>query len=281
MTIAEIRQNLRDVLIPKYGEREATAMSRMVIMSLKRWNMAQMLADEGREASDFIINRVNEIREQLLDDMPIQYSLGEAYFYGLTLKVKPGVLIPRPETEELVDLIVKENKESDLKVLDVGCGSGAIAVALARNLPFSKVTALDVSPVAVEVTKSNAEALKAKIRVLQCDIFTDEFPHETFDIIVSNPPYIDMSERSEMERNVLEYEPAEALFVPDADPLIFYKRIIAVGEKVLLSGGRLYFEINPRHAPQLRDLLEKEGFTEVEIVKDIHGKERFAKAVKA
>ena len=281
MTIAEIRQNLRDVLIPKYGEREATAMSRMVIMSLKRWNMAQMLADEGREASDFIINRVNEIREQLLDDMPIQYSLGEAYFYGLTLKVKPGVLIPRPETEELVDLIVKENKESDLKVLDVGCGSGAIAVALARNLPFSKVTALDVSPVAVEVTKSNAEALKAKIRVLQCDIFTDEFPHETFDIIVSNPPYIDMSERSEMERNVLEYEPAEALFVPDADPLIFYKRIIAVGEKVLHSGGRLYFEINPRHALQLRDLLEKEGFTEVEIVKDIHGKERFAKAVKA
>lgn len=279
-SIAQLRLSLRDALTPKYGEREATVMARMILMHLKGWDLPHLLANEDRQASDFIVGRSREILAQLMRDMPLQYALGETSFYGLSLTVRPGVLIPRPETEELVDLIVNENREPDLHVLDLCTGSGAIAIALARNLPFSIVEAVDISPTAVAVAKENAEALKAGINIRQEDVFNLSLPSESFDIIVSNPPYIAESEKTDMDPNVIDYEPHEALFVSDTDPLLFYRRIADIGLSALKPEGRLYLEINPLFASQLKKMLEGKGLREVEILKDIHGKERFAKALK-
>lgn len=281
ITLGALRRQLRSKLTPKYGEREAAAMARATIQTLKGWSLEQLVASEDSfTASDYLLNRSNEIVSQLLDDMPLQYALGVAPFYGLSLKVGPGVLIPRPETEELVDLIVKENKNSDLEVLDLCTGSGAIALALARNLFFPSVTGIDVSPEALKYARENAEALKAKVRFDRKDIFSLSLPAESLDIIVSNPPYVDESEKADMEPNVLRYEPELALFVPDDDPLIFYRRISRLAIEALKPGGRLYFEINPRHARELLQLLEEDGFEEVNIIKDVHGKERFISAQK-
>lgn len=277
-SLGQLRLALRDALIPKYGEGEAAAMARSTLMTLKDWDLPHLMANEDRPASDFIKARCAEILHDLLNDMPLQYALGSTNFYGFTLKVGPGVLIPRPETAELVDLIVKENEEDDLRVLDLCTGSGAIALALARNLPFSRVTALDISPEAIATTKENADSLKVKLNIIQEDVFTHAFPSRSFDIIVSNPPYVDESEKTDMEANVLNYEPHIALFVPDNDPLRFYKSIAEIAQNSLAEGGKLYFEINPRHAFELASMLKGLGFLDVEILKDSHGKERFAKA---
>lgn len=277
-SLADVKRLLRDSLSPKYGQREASEMARLILMHLKNWDLTRLVANEDNEAGDYIKAKCAEILQQLLEDVPIQYALGETLFYGLKLKVGPGVLIPRPETQQLVDIIVDENKKSDLKVLDLCTGSGAIAISLARNLPFSTVEALDFSSSALEYAAENAHILKTKIHLIRGDIFKTNFsPHE-FDIIVSNPPYVCESEKKDMEPNVLNFEPTEALFVPDDDPLLFYRRIAQIGIETLKPGGRLYLEINPLHAAQLKRLLETTGYKEVSILKDIHGKDRFAKA---
>lgn len=279
ITLAEVRRHLRSILLPKYGEREASEMAKIIMLHLKGWNFTQLLAKEDSfTASDYMLNRSAEIAELLLRDMPLQYALGETVFYGLNLKVRRGVLIPRPETEELVDMIIRESKKNDLHVLDLCTGSGAIALALARNLPFSDVEAIDLSPEAVEVAKANADTLKIRARIDREDIFSFVPQSQAFDIIVSNPPYVDESEKKDMEPNVLEYEPEEAIFVPDDDPLKFYKRIAWISMEALKPEGRLYLEINPRHAAELKKMLENTGFYDVEIRKDIHGKDRFATA---
>lgn len=281
VTLAAVRRNLRNALLPKFGDREATAISRAVLLHLKGWDLPTFMANEEREASDFIINSCREITSRLLQDTPLQYILGETTFYGLKIHVKPGVLIPRPETEELVDIIVKENRSrDDLRVLDLCTGSGAIALALSRNLPFSSVTAIDISPEAVAIARENASSLKAKISIRREDVFSFDPPADSYDIIVSNPPYVDESEKTGMEQNVLAYEPHIALFVPDSNPLLFYDRIADIGLSSLVGGGRLYFEINPRHATELVVLLETKGYRNVVLEKDVHGNFRFAKALK-
>lgn len=278
-TLADVRRALRLGLVPKYGEREAAAMAQSILMQLKGWSLTELIANEDRLASDFIKNRSREIFSLLMNDVPLQYALGETNFYGLKLKVKPGVLIPRPETEELVDLIVKENNRSDLEVLDLCTGSGAIAIALARNLPFSRVEAVDISPVAVAIAGENAENLKTRVKVRMADVFTLTLQDYTYDIIVSNPPYVAESEKVDMEPNVLNHEPHEALFVSDSNPLIFYKRIATLASKALVPGGRLYFEINPIFASGIEHLFSDLKFREVRIIKDVHGKNRFASAL--
>lgn len=275
-TLGDVRRLIRDSLTPKYGEREAIEMARIIMMHLKGWNLNQLLAFEDREPSDFIKGSAASIVNQLLQDVPLQYILGETTFYGLKIGVKPGVLIPRPETEELVDMIVKENQQPDLKILDLCTGSGAIALALSRNIPFSKVEGIDISPTAIEVAKENAKSLKVNVEIEKADIFSFSEHKGAFDIIVSNPPYVDESEKHDMEANVLEHEPHEALFVPDDNPLLFYKRIAEIGNETLSDGGKLYLEINPRHAAELKEMLTETGYGKVEIHKDIHGKDRFA-----
>lgn len=279
MTVKEYIKEIRNKLTPLYGEGEAKAMTRLIFHSLKGWNVTDMIIHEGDTVSDYIDGKIKEILKRLLNHEPIQYILGEAYFYGMNLEVDRSTLIPRPETEELVDMIVKRwNRQNDLRVLDIGTGSGAIAIALSRNLPFSKVSALDISEGALKIAESNAKKLKADINFIHDDVFNYSPSADSFDIIVSNPPYIDESEKADMERNVLDYEPHSALFVPDSNPLIFYSRIIEIASVALHRGGMLYFEINPRHSQDLVMLLRHEGFSDVEIHQDIAGKERFISA---
>ncbi len=275
----ETLTHLRSSLRPLYGDRETEAIIRIIFHHLKGWNLTDMLIHEPEPLSPFIKSEIEKILQRLLRHEPIQYITGEARFHGLELHVTPDVLIPRPETAELVDIIADDAQEhTDLKVLDIATGSGCIAIALARTLRFPQVTALDISPAAIKIAEENARNLKTDIRFICADIFGWNTPDQ-FDIIVSNPPYIDESEKATMEKNVLDYEPHTALFVPDDDPLRFYKRITTLADSLLTKGGRLYFEINPRHAAELSRLLNSKGFLDVEILKDSFGKDRFLRAI--
>lgn len=273
-------KHLRDTLRPIYGHGESEAMIRLIFHALKGWNTTDLMIHEADSLSPFIKDRVASIEAALIEGRPIQYILGEAYFFGMWLDVAPGVLIPRPETAELIDIIIKENRDPDLDILDIGTGSGAIAIALARHLAFARVEAIDISPKAIEIASANAHKLKADIRICRADVFSFTPERASFDIIVSNPPYIADSEKADMERNVKDFEPHEALFVADSDPLIFYRRIAAIATDALKPGGSLYLEINPRFASALKTLLEQEGLCNVEIILDSFKRQRFAVAHK-
>lgn len=277
----ETLKKLRSTLRPLYGERETEAIIKLIFLYVKEWHTVDMLIHEPDELSPFIKSEIDNILDRLLRHEPIQYITGEAYFHGMELEVTPAVLIPRPETAELVDIIAdRAGDRPDLRLLDIATGSGCIALALARILRFPEVTALDISGEALEIARKNASRLKVKINFIEADIFNWQPRTEAYDIIVSNPPYIDESERTAMDPNVTEYEPALALFVPDDDPLRFYKRITALAADGLVAGGRLYYEINPRHASQLADAIRAFGFADVEIIRDSFGKERFISASK-
>ena len=278
-TVSTISRALQTELTPIYGEGEAKAIVRLIFHSLKGWSFTDMVIHSDNEVSEYILDKIDSIKKRLLDNEPIQYILGEAYFYGLNLCVTRDTLIPRPETEELVDLIIRENNAPDIKVLDIGTGSGAIAIALARNLKFPKVSALDISDRAISVAEDNAKRLHLDINFITADIFCWSNNEERYDIIVSNPPYIDNSEKLEMEKNVLDYEPHSALFVPDENPLLFYSRISQVAIDSLRSGGRIYFEINPRHSDEVVKLLKDDGFIDIVTLNDSYNKTRFIKAV--
>ena len=282
---------LRTALRPLYGDRETEAIIRIIFHHLKGWNLTDMLIHEPEPLSPFIKSEIDRILQRLLNHEPIQYITGEARFHGLELHVTPDVLIPRPETAELVDIIADDAADRpDLHVLDIATGSGCIAIALARTLRFPIVTALDISEPALKVARENVANLKVAVNLIHADIFSwpslspadgsnKVLPErESLDIIVSNPPYIDESEKASMDANVLDYEPHSALFVPDADPLRFYIRIAYVAGQLLKPDGRLYFEINPRHADDLKKMLQKSGFTQVDIIRDSYGKERFIRA---
>jgi release factor glutamine methyltransferase len=236
-------------------------------------------------------NQELSVRQDMLDilydDMvrlklyePVQYIVGFAEFYGLTIKVNPSVLIPRPETEELVDLIVKENAGKPLKVLDIGTGSGCIALALKSKMQLSEIYATDISSEALSLANESAMINKLHVKFILSDILLENIPHHEFDLWVSNPPYIRESEKVSMHDNVLKYEPHSALFVPDQDPMIFYKVILVKGDQLLKENGKIYFEINEAFGRQMLDLVENEGYREVRVIKDIHGKDRIVAAIK-
>ena len=268
-------KKLRDALRPLYGERETEAIIRLIFHHLKGWSLTDMLIHREDVLSDFISEEIDRIITRLQNFEPIQYITREARFHGMDLIINPGVLIPRRETEELTDLIIKENEEkSDLNVLDICTGSGCIAITLSRNLKFPKITAIDNSEIAIDTARKNVEKLKCKIKLIEQDIFETD-PEGEFDIIVSNPPYVDESEAHTMEKNVLEFEPHEAIFVPNSNPLLFYKRITEIAKTHLSVKGKLYLEINPRHAGELMDLLKNNGFQHIEILNDSCGKKRF------
>lgn len=225
------------------------------------------------------------LQQRLLTGEPVQYILGEAEFGGRTFHVEPGVLIPRPETYELCQWIIEEGrgvKEEERKtsILDIGTGSGCIACTLAAELPSTQITAWDISDVALRIAAENAKCTNAHISFKKVDILNPQFPilHSQFDIVVSNPPYICNKERATMERNVLEHEPALALFVPDNDPLLFYRTIARYAAKALRPGGTLYFEINPLYVNEMKQMLSEEGFSHTEIRNDQFGKQRFTKS---
>ncbi|WP_438966429.1 peptide chain release factor N(5)-glutamine methyltransferase [Flavobacterium sp.] len=224
------------------------------------------------------VEKWNAIIAQLKQEKPIQYILGETEFYGLRFLVNENTLIPRPETEELVDLIINRQKakvkSKKLKILDVGTGSGCIAISLVKNLPEAKIFALDVSEKALETAKMNAEINKVEVEFLHQSILETEDLKQQFDIIVSNPPYVRNLEKEEIKKNVLEYEPHLALFVEDNDPLIFYRKIAQLAQKNLSENGKLYFEINQYLGKETVDLLESLGFQNIELIKDVYGNDR-------
>ena len=275
-TIQALGAEIRRRLTPLYGPGEAKAMTSLIFLALKGWGATQLAINYDLPAQPSFIAQVDAVLSRLEKQEPIQYVLGTALFHGLELKVTPAVLIPRPETAVLVDIIADNaGDRPDLRVLDLGTGSGCIAIALARILKFPEITAVDISPDALEVARGNARALKANISFLQADMRTLSLPDSSFDIVVSNPPYIVESEKRDMESNVLDHEPALALFVPDSDPLEFYKPIGLLAIKALAPGGYLYLEINPMFASRLSDFLKATGFSDIRVVLDSFGKKRF------
>lgn len=272
--IEQFKSGLADVAEPQ----EVQAMIRVICEDIFHYDPVDVALRQESELPDFAPQRVVDIIARLRRHEPLQYIVGHARFHGHQFKVTPAVLIPRPETEQLVDLIVDENTGSDLRVLDMGTGSGCIAISLARALKFARVDALDVSRDALEVARENAAALKVKVRFFESDMLSPQ-PPARYDIIVSNPPYICWSERDAMDRNVKDYEPGQALFAPDNDPLLFYKAIAPYAVRSLERGGRLYLEINHRFGNEVKRLLEAAGLDEVRILEDSYGKVRFAAAM--
>jgi release factor glutamine methyltransferase len=212
--------------------------------------------------------------ERLKTGEPIQYILGKGPFYGREFKVSPATLIPRNETEELVHLIIKENEHSGLRILDIGTGTGCIPITLALEMKNPEVFGVDIAEDALKIAVSNAKKLHAEVSFSTCDILSEIPKIQELDILVSNPPYIPIEEKGQMQRNVLDFEPDLALFVSDEDPLIFYKTIAEKGKSLLKPFGKLYFEINERFGNQVSNLLVGFGYTNVRVIRDLNGKDR-------
>ncbi|MCM1331697.1 MAG: peptide chain release factor N(5)-glutamine methyltransferase [Bacteroides sp.] len=267
----------RQSLTGHFSADEALALSRAVYAEVAGYSPVDIVLRKDTTISDFTRHRIDEVVKRLLADEPLQYIFGHTRFYGLDIIVSPDVLIPRPETEELVDIIVKEwSDRTDLQVLDLCTGSGCIAVALARGLKFPIVKGVDISEAAIDVARRNADTLKVKVKFTVEDVLAMQPPKEpVYDIIVSNPPYVLDSEAKAMDANVLDYEPHLALFVPDDDPLRFYKAIGRYAAGALLPGGKLYLEINPLEVEPLCEMLRSFGLEDVHSVADMTGRQRF------
>lgn len=279
-TVREQLVEMRSRLNGIFDNREREAVILLIFSFVKNWSRVDLIINEGKQLSDFTKKEIDGIVDRLILGEPIQYITGEARFYGMDFKVRPGVLIPRPETEELVDWIREEagNKE-DLSILDIGTGSGCIAIALARNLIFPVVTAIDFSDVALDQSRVNAKDLKAKVSFVKADMYEWMPAQEAYDIVVSNPPYIAPDEKADMEVRVKDFEPSEALFVEGSDPIRPYRRIEEIAARGLKPGGRVYLELNPRFAEDVKSYFQSKGWQEVEIRIDSYGKKRMLRAL--
>lgn len=279
-TLSQYYKDLRASLARALPKGEADSAAAIIMEDTGGFTRTALFADGDREISDFLKSRIDAVAAKVLAGEPVQYAVGRALFMGNSYIVSPAVLIPRPETAGLVDMITDSTGgRSDLRVLDVGTGSGCIAISLARALPFSKVEAIDISAEALAVAEENARNLKAKVSFRQEDILKAQVPATPcYDIIVSNPPYVTDSEKADMDARVLDYEPSTALFVPDNDPLRFYKAIAAYASEALVPGGSLFFEINSNYGPQMNDMLARAGFKDIEISRDFRGNTRYATA---
>ncbi len=277
MRIKDYRTDFIKKLATIYGEMESDSFFNLILEEYNNLKRVDLALNHDLQFSETDLIRWNAALTALLNEIPIQYILRNTHFYGLSFEVNPSVLIPRPETEELVEWILTNNPPHEirkLKILDIGTGSGCIAIALAKNLPDAQVFAIDVSAAALDVAKRNAKRNQAHVTFIQIDILTTENLIETFDIIVSNPPYVRNLEKHEIKNNVLDNEPHLALFVDDLDALIFYRKIVALAIKNLSENGALYFEINQYLAKETMDLLETNGFSHMELRKDIYGNNR-------
>ena len=267
-----------------YSKNEIKSITRLLLRQLAGLNSVQIYSYKDTKIPDYTVKDLNTAVDRLAEGEPVQYILGETEFFGLSFKVRPGVLIPRPETEELVELILKDLKNIDksVQLLDIGTGSGCIAVSLAKNSPNANVSAWDISADALQIASENAEINNTNIDFKLRDILdvnlSEGYPQK-LDIIVSNPPYVCKSEKSEMENHVLNHEPHLALFVNDDDPLIFYRVITQFAIKNLVKGGALYFEINSQLGKETVELVSEYPFAKVELFQDLSGKDRMIRAI--
>ena len=270
--IASIRKELAGI----YSAGEIESFIFLIFERLKGYTRTQFLLAREETLSPDEMLLIGQIVARLKNHEPIQYILGETEFYGLPFYAVPGVLIPRPETEELVQWIIHENQLAAPAILDIGTGTGCIAISLAKNIPNATVLACDVSPICMETAQRNAQLNLVNCTVIEYDILNNspEYTFPELDIVVSNPPYVRETEKSVMEKNVLEFEPGLALFVADDEPLVFYKRIADFAMLHLKSGGRLYFEINEAFGNACSEMLREKGFSEIKLKRDINGKDR-------
>jgi release factor glutamine methyltransferase len=270
-----IFQEMRGNLLPYYGE-ESEMLSYILLEFFLKIERKDCIAHRTFSLDEAVFLKLDQAKERLKQYEPIQYITGISHFFGRDFMVRPGVLIPRQETEELILLIKNKNCLEEPLIMDIGCGSGCIAVTLALEINNSRVYALDKFEKGVELTSKNSHKLGASVGVFQHDIYTDNWPFPEFDLLVSNPPYITESEKLRMKPNVLNYEPGEALYVPDDNPTMFYQRILEISEQALKPGGMIFFEINEAYGNEIKSLLCSGGFKQVEVLKDMQGKDRFA-----
>ena len=284
MTLRAATAALTAALLPAYEEREAAAIAALVLQHLTRLEGLPFLMAARDMLAPEIQAQLPALQARLLSHEPVQYVLGTAHFAGMALEVTPATLIPRPETEELVQLIGQEQaSRPGRRVLDVGTGSGCLALALARALPGAEVLAVDISAKALAVARRNAAVWAPTVQFQQVDILAAlpaGLAPGTLDVLVSNPPYVRDSERTQMRANVLAWEPANALFVPDEDPLLFYRRLAEIGAQLLAVDGVAYLEINEALGPETAALFTAQGFADVRVVADMFGKPRMVRAAR-
>ncbi len=277
--ISDVVRYFRDELKDVYDSEELETIMAYCFEEFVNMKRAEITLNKNKTISESELLKFSFAVKDLKQQNPIQYVLSKADFYGMKFIVNKNVLIPRPETEELVHLIIKENKESQINILDIGTGSGCIAIALKKHIPSATVYAMDISEEALKIAKQNAVLNDAEINFIQDNILqpTSDIGHRTSDIIVSNPPYVCISEKETMNKNVLEYEPHLALFVNDSNPLLFYNAIVNFALRNLKKEGKLYFEINEAYGDEIKMLMEGKGFKNVALKKDINNKNRIVK----
>jgi len=281
LNIKDIRPYLEMELGNLYDEPEISSLSRTIIKTIFRGSGLHEIYNTQKNLNNEQSSQIKSICGELKSGKPYQYVIGETTFYDCSIKVTPDVLIPRPETEELTDLIVKENKGFNGEILDFGSGSGCISIALSLNIQGSVVTGIDISDKALILAKENSQRNNARVNFEKNDILNfQDHDYKKAGIIVSNPPYVRKSEKASMKRNVLDFEPHRALFVDDSDPLLFYKAILNISRNLLVKCGKIYFEINEAFGGEMRKLLVSNNFTGVRILKDLNNKDRIATGLK-
>ncbi|WPQ62372.1 peptide chain release factor N(5)-glutamine methyltransferase [Chitinophaga sancti] len=284
MTIQAAFVQIISALTPIHGDREAASIAHILMEHITGLGRMDRIVYKDKKLTEDQEVQLRIALEAMLRNEPVQYVTGTAWFYGMELKVTPDVLIPRPETEELAEWIIEDVRKAGTQpgILDIGTGSGAIPLAIKKNLPLATVSAIDISSGALKIAMENAKKLSLAISFSLVDVLdanaTAALP--SYDIIVSNPPYICEHESAGMQEQVVSYEPNIALFVPDNDPLRFYRRIGLLGQEKLSAGGGLYFEINEAYGKDTVSLLEEQGYVDVVLKQDLYGKDRMVKATK-
>ncbi|MEE3034839.1 MAG: peptide chain release factor N(5)-glutamine methyltransferase [Bacteroidota bacterium] len=279
--LEEFRVNFIKELEPLYDDREARNILKLTVKSFFGWDSTFFAMNKFKLLSENEYKKVNEALRILKKGKPVQYLLNESEFMGNLFYVNEFVLIPRPETEEVINWILTENfptKLKPLRVLDIGTGSGCIAISIAKSSPYFQVDAIDFSSNALSVAKKNAKLMGVEINFKKLDILKLDKLDKEYDVIVSNPPYIDLDDKKTMSKNVLDYEPLGAIFVPYDDPLFYYKEIILFAEQMKENRGTIYFEINPKYSNNLKKYFLTTSFNDVVVQCDIFGKERMLKA---
>ena len=276
------RKLILEQLSTIYPPQEIESITMLIFEKILGLSRIHIRLNQHETISTANLTQIKEILNRLIQFEPIQYVLGEAEFYGCTFKVNPSVLIPRQETEELVDWIIRDYKNLKPRILDLGSGSGCIPITLMKNLPGSVAEGWDISIEALRIAQENAFRNRISVSFKCIDLLNtvDSVKFEKYDIIVSNPPYVTFSEKAFIHQNVIQFEPHLALFVPDTDPLIFYRKIAELAIRQLKPGGHLYLEINEKFGNETAELLALKGFISVNLRKDIHGRDRMIRGEK-
>lgn len=284
LSASQVFRQLLEAVKPRYEEREARAVARWYVEEKYGLTQTEVLMDKALPLSPTEREALQEDCRRLAEGVPVQHVLGFAPFMGHRFVVNSSVLIPRPETEELVQWAWQCCGEAPVRMLDAGTGSGCIAISLAQRLPLAQVSAWDISPAALSVARANAAALGVEVDFVQCDLIAQSqrptFSAGSFDLLVSNPPYIRQKEMAEMEAHVVDHEPHLALFVPDYDPLLFYRALAQLGQHLLTAGGRLLVECHRDCVQQVADLFSLLHYVQVEVRNDCFGLPRFVGAKK-